>query len=540
MSLDRTGNGPYRLLRGFLDRHVRRFDAAVADPAAAQAGVLARVLANVQGTAFARDHDLDGVTTLAEFRARVPVGGYERLSGYVARVAAGEKGILTRSPVQQLLETSGTSGAAKWIPVTGAWSDAVAAAQVLWVLGLVREHEAMASGSALTLVSPAAKTHTPAGLPVGSNTGRMHLRQPWYVRFRYPIPYPVYCLPDPDVRLYALLRFALQADIRSITTANPTTVLLLARRLREHQEALAEDLVAGTLRQGPAAALDPDLRRSLERNLRKRSPPSDWHPARIWDLVTVNCWKGGSAGYFLPLLPPALGADLPVREVGISASETFLALSLSHTWPGCVAWPLGDFQEYVASDGSVHLLQDLVAGSTYRVVVSGTHGMYRYDLGDLVEVVGRYRATPVLRFLRRAGNVLNVTGEKVTENQVISALDRVAARLGGPARQVLIRVRLGEIPAYEAAVEAPVPSALAPLLDEALREVNVEYEEKRASGRLGTLVVRPTAREAFLGMRRLAVRAGTPEGQYKDPLLALDDATWQRLLDSEAAAPPRS
>lgn len=538
LTLDRSGNGPYRLLRGVKDLLVRRFEKAVQDPETAQRQLLGRILEGAQGTVFSKDHGLQGVRDLESFRARVPIAGYSALSPYILRIAAGEDRILTRAPVRQFLETSGTTGAHKWIPVTDAWAKGVSGAQTLWVLGLIREHQEMAEGSALTLVSPAVHGHTACGLPYGSNTGRMHLAQPWWVRIRYPIPYEAYLIQEPEARIYTILRFALQADIRSITTANPTTVLLLFRKLEQYREQLSMDLAEGSLRHGPAAWIPERQRRILQRSLKRRSPPASWNPRDIWKLASVNCWQGGSAAWFLPRIRELLGPDLPLREVGISASEGFIATSLSERWgDSAVAWPLGEFLEFVDSAERPHCLWELEQGGVYRVVLSGTHGMYRYDLADLVEVVGFYRKTPVLRFLRRAGQVLNVTGEKVTEEHVLLAMRRLCRESGIEVGGFTLRVQMADIPSYElafephlAAMESGSQDRLSAIFDRALIEGNVEYEAKRDNGRLGPARISALPQGTYARLREAAVAAGTPEGQYKDPIMALDDRLWERIM----------
>ena len=531
-TFERNGNPAYRLLRGVHDPLIRRFERAVADPERAQRRLLASILREQRGTAFARDHRLDGVRNLEELRGALPVAGYERLERYIHRLAGGERRVLTRQPVTHLLETSGTTGPAKWIPVTRTWARGVSEAQTLWVLGLVREHAALAQGAALTLVSPAAKGHSSGGIAYGSNTGRMHLAQPWWVRRRYPVPYEAYCLPDPEQRLYAILRFALQADVRSITTANPTTLLLIARKLQEHAHALAADLEAGSLCHGPAAELSSALRSPLLPSLRRLRAPSDWHPARVWGLRVVSCWKGGMARWFLPRLAPALGAHVPVREVGISASESFLAIPLTGVEDACVAWPLGELLEFVADDGSVKGLWELDQGAEYRVVISGHHGLLRYDLGDVVRVVGRYRQTPTLVFVRRHGNQLSATGEKLTETQILAAMDAAARTLSILGSPFTLRLVLDDRPWYELAVETAGldPSTLASLLDEQLGLHNVEYASKRRSGRLAPVRVRFLPAGSYALLRRRAVASGTPEGQYKHPSMALTESTWSELL----------
>jgi hypothetical protein len=532
-SLDRRGNPAYRLLRAVHDPLVRRFEAAVADPERAQRRLLASILAGTRGTAFSRDHGLDGVSSLEQLQRRLPVAGYERVAPYLQRLAAGERAVLTRAPVQHLLETSGTTGPSKWIPVTKRWSKGVSEAQTLWVLGLVKEHAALAEGAALTLVSPAVVGHSPGGIPIGNNTGRMHLAQPWWVRRRYPVPYEAYCLPDPELRLYAVLRFALQADVRSITTANPTTVLLIARKLHEHAEALSADLECGGLEHGPAAGLSPALRGPLLRGLLRRPAPRCWKPAELWSLDVVSCWKGGLASWFLPRLPGALGAHIPLREVGISASETFLGIPLPGGHDGCVAWPLGELVELVADDGSVHGLWDLDLGAEYRVVISGHHGLLRYDLGDVVRVVGRYRRAPVLVFVRRHGNQLSATGEKLTETQLLAAMDHSCAALALERAPFTLRLVMGERPHYELLIEASCDAGtLAESLDEQLGRHNVEYASKRRSERLGGLRVRALPPGTYAALRRRAVAAGTPEGQYKHPVMVLRPEQWQALEEA--------
>ena len=251
------GNGPYRLLRGFARSLVDRLERAAIDPEGAQRERLRRILRGARGTAFAADHALSGDEGLDAFRSRVPIRTYDELAPWLDRVVAGEPRVLTRERVLSLLKTSGTTGPAKLLPVTRPFVREVADGQSLWRLALVRDHEAVTRGKALNVVSPAVEGRTASGLPYGSNTGRMHDAQPWIVRLGYPVPGAAYGLADAEARVYSILRFALQAPVATLTTANPSTVLLLCRKLAEHREALAGDLADGTLRRGPAAALDP-------------------------------------------------------------------------------------------------------------------------------------------------------------------------------------------------------------------------------------------------------------------------------------------
>lgn len=526
------GNGPYRLVRAIDQRVVREAERACERPEEVQRERLEVLLRGAVGTAFGREHGLRPGMTLEQWRAAVPVRGYDGHLPWLSRVHAGEAGVLTSAPVRSLLKTSGTTGAAKLLPVTDPWAREVADGQTLWRLGLVRDHEGAARGGALTLVSPAVEGRLPSGLSFGSNTGRMHEAQPWVVRLRFPVPMCVTRIPDPTVRLYASLRFALQARLSTITTANPSTLLLVCRRLREWQEELAGDLVDGTLRRGPARELErtlsPGDRLRLRVRLRRRPAPQDWRPAKLWPLEVVNCWKGGPAPFFLARLPEALGAELPVREVGLTASEGYFAFPNSDGDEGGVAWLGGHLLEFLDAAGQPRWAWELEEGARYLLVLSTQAGLYRYDLADLVEVTGFVGRAPLLRFVRKAGMVLNVTGEKLTEDQVVRAMTEALA--GAPLVGFTVGYRMAEVPALRVLVEGAPPPGLAEALDGALGRANIEYRDKRDSGRLGLPQVERAPDGTYRRYRERRAAEGAPDGQVKDPLLALDEAAWARIL----------
>ena len=536
---DPDGNGPYRVLRAFARRGVDLLHRSSVDPEGVAQECLKGLLAGLEGTAFAEDHGLTGEESLEAWRERVPIRSHDDLRGYLDRVVAGEGNVLTREKVESVLKTSGTTGPAKWLPVTRSWEKDVALGQSLWRLALIRDHEEVTRGKVLTVVSPAVEGHLPSGLPYGSNTGRMQAAQPWIVRMRYAVPGEVFSISDPEARAYTLLRFALQASVTSITTANPSTLLLLARKLREHAESLAADLAEGSLARGPATLLQPEEQRSLARRLKKGVPPEDWRLARIWDLVCVQCWKGGSAPFFLERLPEALGREVPVREVGITASEGYFAIPLSDEDLGGVAWLGGHLLEFVDEEGRVYWPWELQSGCQYRLVISTRAGLYRYDLDDVLEVVGWEGAIPRLRFVRKGCSMLNLTGEKLTEDQVSSAVGAVFAGL--QLRGFTAGHLLAEVPAVVVGVEGlsmPLDPDLAPRLEAALCAANVEYQSKRESGRLGPACLRVLPPGTYDAYRAQRLEEGAPEAQVKEPVVARDAEAWSRVLSAAENAAP--
>jgi hypothetical protein len=90
---------------------------------------------------------------------------------------------------------------------------------------------------------------------------------------------------------------------------------------------------------------------------------------------------------------------------------------------------------------------------------------------------------------------------------------------------------MAEVPCILFLMEGAGPGgeALAGQLDEALVRSNVEYASKRKSGRLGPVLVEWLPAGTYARYRAERVREGAPDGQVKDPILALDEPALERV-----------
>ena len=474
--------------------------------------------------------DLKSMRTLEDFRRAVPIQTYTDIEPFINRVVAGEPRVMTREKVTGFVETSGTQSTPKLIPITKSWSSHIRTAQLLWVLGLLRDHPAIAQGDIAHIVSSATERYTTGGLPIGANTGRMTDALPKGVRNRFVLSDLPEML-DPDVRHYVHLRLLLQKSIRMFVTANPSTVALYARKLAEYQGYLAQDLRDGTMCYGPATRLSSKTRLMLQPKLTKAAIPRQWTLGQSLPLSVIGCWTGGPAGWFVHQFPQLLGADIPVRDVGITASEGFFAIPLSSEWDGGVLWNYGEILEFQDDEGNVHWGWELEQGREYSLIISSRNGLLRYAMRDRVRVTGFYRKAPIIAFVGKEGRFINAVGEKVTEEQIVLAMQQWSRLVVGFTASVdwsaVPRIHLGVEWSDTASV---AQSDLAHQFDAALQAVSVEYASKRRSQRLGLPMVsvfKPTVYEAFRNWR---VSNGAPPAQVKDCIVASPEE-WRFLTD---------
>jgi len=543
-------------------RHRRVFEAAAADPRAAQAWVLRTLLASNAETAFGRDHGFAAVRTPAEFARQVPCRDYEALRPYVARLLADEPRVLTAEPPLMFATTSGTTGEPKFVPVTPTSARQSAALMRLWTVYALREHRTMLDRRVLTMVGAAVEGTTRGGTPYGAMTGMTYQRLPWLVRRRQALPYPVALIRDHETRYFVAARLALGHAVSSVGTPNASTLLRLAETVGRRSDELiraVRDGVLGVDDVAPAASAGmsgSELRAALARGLRpdvQRAATLSRVAARhgrlvlgaCWpELTLVACWLGGSAGLQARHLDAHV-PGVPRRDLGLVASEGRLTIPVEDDSAAGVLAVHTTFFEFVAEedldrpDARTWLAHELEDGRRYDVLVTGANGLYRYDLNDIVEVRGFHGRTPKVAFVRKGRDMLNITGEKLHLNHALHAL-RTAEGTAGLGVWQFRLIPDVEAARYDLLLELTHPAPPAALdafvvaFDRALAEVNVEYASRRASARLAIPrlhVMRPGWSERVC---RHEVAAGRREAQHKWSALRPE---WDAVSRGEVAEP---
>jgi len=203
--------------------------------------------------------------------------------------------------------------------------------------------------------------------------------------------------------------------------------------------------------------------------------------------------------------------------VGLTASEGYFAIPLHSTWRGGVAWVGGHLLELKSESGEICPIYEAEIGRIYRLVVSTTAGLYRYDMNDLVSIEGYYDHAPILQFVGKGEDVSSVVGEKVTAAQISAVLSEVLP--DSYAGDVCTSLEMGEIPRYRICVEGDVSELWAQSFDEVMKKMNVEYASKRESGRLGGPKVFAMPVGTLAGVRNEKTRKGAADGQVKDPMI---------------------
>ncbi len=505
-------------------------------PDEAQQSVLRRLLFANRGTRFGIEHGFAEIRNHAQFQGRVPVQHYEMLRPYIdEQRCTGARALTAEAPLFYA-QTSGTTGKPKHIPITPSTLAMHRTEQALFSYLQFRACPQAFAGKALGIMGAAVEGHLDSGHAVGSVSGYLYQSLPGVIQSRFVVPPEVSSIADYDLKYLVILRLALaEPDITYLGSPNPTTFLRLIDILNDRRELLLRSLETGRL--DALDRLDAPLARRIAQRLRpsparveQLAAASTLTFANVWPGIRlVTTWTGGSCGIALESLRKKLPPSAAVMELGYQASECRGTIALeAETSSGLP--PLDhhffEFADQAGWDGGTPTfltLDQLEPAKRYYVLITTASGLYRYFMNDLVEVTGFFHRTPLLRFVQKGKGVTSLTGEKLYEAQTIEAVQETADRFG-VASSFFLLVADEEASAYRLFMEVdegarPDAQAIAAAIDHRLGELNIEYQGKRHSGRLGPLTMAWLKRGAAEAYKAAAVRAGQREGQFKPAVL---------------------
>jgi hypothetical protein len=544
-----------------LRRELAAFLRSAEDCRSAQKSALRRILTLNEDSCFSREHGLTGSLSPGEFRRRIPIGDFETIRRYVDRLKSGETTALLgpRNKLLMFCLSSGTTSESKFIPVTTEFLRDYKRGWQIWGIRAFDAHPAVYTHDIVQLISDYDRFRTPAGIPCGNISGLVGAMQSPLVRLMYAIPHLVSKIPDAEAKAYATLRFAVANEhVGLVTTANPSTLIQLARLADREKDVLIRDIADGTISRrypidsGLRAALACKLRplpkraKALERIVMRTGQlqPCDFWPC----LALAAIWTGGSAGAYLKTLRRHYG-DVPIRDHGLSASEGRMTIPLEDDRSDGVLDVDSHYFEFIpeneidSAHPTVLEAHQLEEGRNYFILLTTVSGLYRYDIRDVVRCTGFLGTTPRLEFLHKGAHIANLTGEKITESQVVAAVRHGVHRFQTEFSHFTVSPVWGEPPNYRLHVEeqelAEVhnPQELIEYIDASLQSLNCEYEEKRKTSRLAPLewcAIPPGTWRQFSRQRQS--RFGGSAEQYKHPCL-VPDLQFSQRLQTEFAAP---
>lgn len=545
------------LIYGFsADTSYRKFDKDTKNAREINKQVLQEILRLNASTTYGQIYQFSKLSS-EDYKKQVPLTFYQDYEGFIDEIAAGKENILTADPIIYFGLSSGTTGKQKRIPVTSRLRKIVNMAMMLSQQGLLRHAlpSARKDGRGLLLMNMLQSSNSPVGIPTGAGTSGGVQSMKKVLPYFWITPMEVLALPNQEEANYLHLLFALKdRDLAYIMAPFASGVVQLLGVLEERYQELVEDIRKGSIssklnlapeiRAGLEARISPDLQRARELEYVYQMGMTNIVP-RIWPKIShVTCVVGGSFSVYEPKLKFYIG-ELPIYSAVYGATESVIGLSPRVNEPNYVLAPRAAYFEFIKAEDIDALnpatlnLNEVKVGETYEIVITNYAGFYRYRLGDMIKVVDFYHESPVLEFLYRKGQLLNIAGEKTSEAAVRQAITQTMATLKQSIVDFTVTLDLssavGKYAFYleveSGGVKPEEISKLCDTLEKKLYEANPRYRTGVESNRIAPCVVHLVRSGTFDRLRQELVKRGASLNQVKIPR-PIQDARLIEVLES--------
>jgi len=517
----------------------RKFEQQTKNLKNTQEQVLFSKLQKNAETEYGKRYNFKEISSIKDFQKRVPIVQYENIRDFIEREKSGEKNVLTYQNPEIFVTTSGTTGDPKFIPITRDFFDEYSNSWNIWIAKSIKNHVGILFGRTLSIVSPPIEGYTSAGIPYGAMTG-LSLDAPTpFMRLFYGVPKEVFSLESPTNRQYVALRIGLEKRISLITTANPSTIKNLCIMADKQKEKLIRDIYNGTISIETSENEKEILRKLRLKRNKKRAKKLEaivedtghLYPKDFWpNLELIGCWKGGTLFLYLESFKKYFKENMPVRDLGLIASEGRFSTPISDEGSAGILDIGSHLYEFIpeseiGSKNPTTLPAWEIGLGKYFLIVTTSAGLYRYDINDVVEVVNYHNQTPVIRFLNKGNNISSLTGEKISENQIIEAMKRACKKNNLDIDTFLVCPVWGDPPKYglfleelEAEKGETYLKSLSKDFDYFLRELNIEYDSKRKD-RLESVCMGLLPNKTFEMMKLKFLKKSPKDTQYKHRFL---------------------
>jgi acyl-CoA synthetase (AMP-forming)/AMP-acid ligase II len=518
-------------------------------PIATQEKFLRQLLQVQQNTELGYQFGLSQIKTIDQFRDRVPVWSYTDYEPYMTRIAKGEPNVLTADPVIYINLTSGTTGKQKMVPVTRRFNRSLSKANAVSLGFLVEALQRRSSlrsssqlpplelGKQIATNTVRLQGYTEGGIAYGPVTVGSYRMNRRFCEQAFAQPFRAMEIADSLSRHYVCLLFALiNPNVRGITANFPMLMLQICSYLEQYADELIWDIDQGTI--AAWLTIEPAIRAALEqqwvaqpqRAAELRSvlqSTGRLTPKTAWSkLSNLGTARGGTSDFYFERFPDYFG-DTPQFGGVYGAAEGTFAISHDFNQDGSILALESGFYEFISADQwevaqpKTLLPTEVKVGERYRILVTSYSGCYRYDIGDVVEVVGFYEQTPLIVFRHRRGGLLSSTTEKTTEFHATQTMQALQLEFGLPLEDFCLTLSDHEFPSpYLVNIELPDRQTIAnPVLflqrfDYWLGEFNQPYRTVR-SAQVPPPRLRILAAGSFAIVRQRQLQRGTSDSQLK-------------------------
>lgn len=460
---------------------------------------LKQILADNTETEFGKQKGFSKIKNIYDYRKYIPIMEYNDFNPYIQKMRQGMKNQLTVYPIISFCQTSGTLGEPKYIPVSQTSLERYSN-----YFERYKNTVLHACGQKRFLVN---SFRTDLSRPIE----QVSLFSEIYFRYLYESGLMnmeeyvggkemIFIHEEADM-LYAKVWAAfLEEDFTLLESQFQYELLHFFSYMEENWRDILRGMREGCI--PDEILLPPEIRTKLlsKKASKERLDTIRKECEKGFENIAIRLWKGirqvsgvSNRAYLTEgaALQRYLG-DIPKYYLCYCASECYIGTPLYENEFGYVLMPQNGFFEFLPYDKTdsqteTCLPHEVREGVLYEPVITNFSGLYRYRLGDVVKITGFYGESPVMEFMFRKNQALNIAGEKIDIRQLEDAVYSLREK-GIFVEQYCVGASIERLPgkylatmslAGEFSKKPPDSREIESLLDQALAQRNPDYADLR-------------------------------------------------------------
>lgn len=482
------------VLSWILKKRKYQVDMFLRHPVEVQNEVLYELLSEAKHTYLGKKYGFKDIKSYASFTENVPIQQYESIEPLIERNRRGEQNVFWPSKIQWFAKSSGTTNAkSKFIPVSDEAIDYChmkAGKDMLCLFINNNEDTEIFKGKGLRL-GGSSDIYEDNDTYFGDLSAIIIENMPFWADFSSAPSQKTALMTEWEAKMDAIINETIEEDITSLSGV-PSWMLVLLNRVLE---------VTG-----------------------KDNILEVWPNLEVYFHGGVN-FKPYKEQYE-KLIPKK---NFRYYET-YNASEGFFAIQDRNDSDELLLMlDYGIFYEFIPMDkfkgeDSVAIpLQEVEEGTNYAIVISTNSGLWRYLIGDTVKFTNLkpYR----IKITGRTKHFINVFGEELVIENAVDALEVACSKSNALVIEFTVApvfMNGDKSGGHEWLIEFKEPpdnlEAFTRYLDDALKELNSDYEAKRyLNMTISMPVVHIAPKDIFYQWLKSKDKLG---GQYKVPRLS--------------------
>ncbi|MEZ5023127.1 MAG: GH3 auxin-responsive promoter family protein [Chitinophagales bacterium] len=485
---------------------INKIEKYLQDPIGVQEELFLNLIKVAENTVIGQQYDFKSITSIQQFQERVPVVTYEAFQPFLQRVIDGEQNVTWHSDIKWFAKSSGTTDdKSKYIPVSKEALEEChyrGPRDLMCVYAHNNPNTKLFTGKSLVLVG-SQKTHeSNKSIQYGDVSAVMAINQPFVASIFKAPNLSVALMDDWEAKIERIAEETIPKNITNIGGV-PTWMIVLIKRILEKT---GKD----TLKE-------------------------------VWPNLELYSHGGVNFEPYRETFKELIGDPNLNYYQTYNASEGFFAYQHENEADDMVlALNNGIFYEFIPTghyddeNPKTCLLNEVEVGKNYAMVITTNSGLWRYKVGDTVQFTSVYPFR--VKVSGRTKHFINAFGEEVIIDNANYAIKKACESTGAYVKEFTVAPVYFEgdgKASHQWLIEFEIRPASCDefmiILDNALKEVNSDYDAKRKKDMALTLPKLAIAREGlFYEWLKLKGKLG---GQHKVPRLSNDRKYMEELLE---------